>query len=78
MCAVKTYRTPGPLPDNNRRFRLERLRGSWRGLEPVGLATPGCVYWFNHRRILEPIGNRSPAETEAAYYREMGRAALAA
>ena len=27
---------------------------------------------------LIPIGNRPPAEAEAAYYRKMGRAALAA
>jgi transposase InsO family protein len=24
--------------------------------------------WFNHRRLLEPIGNVPPAELEAPYY----------
>jgi len=26
------------------------------------------VDWFNHRRLLEPIGNVPPAEAEARYY----------
>jgi transposase InsO family protein len=28
------------------------------------------VDWFNHRRLLEPIGHVPPAEFEAAYHRE--------
>ena len=55
-----------------------RPRGSWRGLDPMERATPEWVYRFNHRRILEPIGNRPPAEAEAAYYCKMGHTALAA
>jgi putative transposase len=27
------------------------------------------VDWFNHRRLLEPIGHLPPAEFEAAYWR---------
>ena len=30
-------------------------------------ATLEWVDWFNHRRLLEPIGNVPPAEAEAAY-----------
>ena len=26
------------------------------------------VDWFNHRRLLDPIGNVPPAEAEARYY----------
>ena len=26
------------------------------------------VDWFNHRRLLEPIGNIPPAEAEERYY----------
>ena len=55
-----------------------RPRGPWRGLEPVEFATLDWVDWFNHRRILEPIGNRPPAEAEAAYYRQTEHTALAA
>ena len=33
--------------------------------------------WFNHRRILEPIGDRPPAEAEAAYCRQTERSAIA-
>ena len=55
-----------------------RPRGPWRGLEPVEFATLEWVHWFNHRRILEAIGNRPPAEAEAAYYRQSEHTALAA
>ena len=37
-----------------------RRRGPWRTLERID--------WFNHRRLLEPIGNTPPAEAEARYY----------
>ena len=56
-----------------------RPRGPWRGLEPVEFATLEWVDWFNNRRILEPIGNRPPAEeAKAAYYRQSEHTALAA
>ena len=45
-----------------------RTRGPRRSLEPVKFAT---LDWVNHRRILEPIGNRPSAEAEAAYYRRL-------
>ena len=62
------------------RYQTEviRTRGPWRGLEPVEFATLEWVDWFNHRRILEPIGNRPAAEAEAAYYRQSEHTALAA
>jgi transposase InsO family protein len=43
-------------------------RGPWRSLEAVQFATLEWVDWFNHRRLLEPIGNIPPAEAEALYY----------
>jgi transposase InsO family protein len=43
-------------------------RGPWRSLEAVEFATLEWVDWFNHRRLLEPIGNIPPAEAEAIYY----------
>jgi len=45
-----------------------RRRGPWRNLEAVEFATLEWVDWFNHRRLLEPIGNIPPAEAEARYY----------
>ena len=52
-------------------FKTEviRRRGPWRGLEDVEFATLEWVYWFNHGRLLAPIGYVPPAEHEAAYYR---------
>ena len=45
-----------------------RRKGPWRGLDDVEYATLEWVDWFNHRRLLEPIGYVPPAEFEAAYY----------
>ncbi len=40
-------------------------RGPWRSFEAVEYATLEWVDWYNHRRLLEPIGNIPPAEAEA-------------
>lgn len=53
-------------------------RRAWRNIEAVELATLEWVHWFNHRRLLEPIGNIPPAEAEAAYYRQLTESAIAA
>jgi len=37
----------------------------------VELATLEWVAWFNHVRLLEPIGYIPPAEAEANYYRQL-------
>ena len=47
---------------------LIRRRGPWKGLDEVEYATLEWVDWFNHRRLLEPIGHVPPAEFEATYY----------
>ena len=43
-------------------------RGPWRSFGAVEYATLEWVDWFNHRRLLEPIGNIPPAEAEEQYY----------
>ncbi len=43
-------------------------RGPWRSFEAVEYATLEWVDWFNHRRLLEPIGNMPPAEAENRSY----------
>jgi putative transposase len=48
---------------------LIRRRGPWKGLDEVEYATLEWVDWFNHRRLLEPIGHVPPAEFEAAHWR---------
>jgi putative transposase len=47
---------------------LIRRRGPWKGIDQVEYATLEWVDWFNHRRLLEPIGHIPPAEFEAAYH----------
>jgi putative transposase len=51
-------------------FKAEVIhrRGPWRSFEAVEYATLEWVYWFNNRRLLEPIGNIPPAEAEANFY----------
>jgi putative transposase len=49
---------------------LIRQRGPWRGIDDIEYATLEWVDWFNHRRLLEPIGYVPPAEYEAAYQRQ--------
>ena len=53
-------------------FKMEviRRRGPWRHLEAVEFATLEWVDWFNHRRLLEPLGYVPPAEFEARYYEQ--------
>ena len=57
---------------------LIRQRGPWRDLHAVEFATLKWVHWFNHRRLLEPIGHVPPAEHEATYYRAVTESAMAA
>jgi len=61
-------------------FKTEIIhrRGPWRNLEAVEYATLEWVDWFNHRRLLEPIGNIPPAELEATYHQSMSQLPMAA
>jgi putative transposase len=54
-------------------------RAPWKSKETVELATLDRVSWFNHHRLLEPIGNIPPAEAEANDYKQLAsQAAIAA
>lgn len=52
--------------------------GPWRPFEAVEFATRAWVDWFNHRRLLEPIGNTPPAEAEQQYHAMLDDTAMAA
>ena len=52
--------------------------GPWRSLESVEFATLEWVDWFNHRRLMGPIGNIPPAEAEQLYYTKLKATALVA
>ena len=54
---------------------LIHRRGPWKTREAVELATLEWVAWFNHVRLLEPIGYIPPAEAEANYYRLLAKQA---
>ena len=53
-------------------------RGPWRSFEAVEFATLEWVDWFNHRRLLEPIGNIPPAEAEERNYAMLDEPAITA
>jgi putative transposase len=52
---------------------LIHRRAPWKTKEAVELATLEWVAWFNHHRLLEPIGYIPPAEAEANYYRQLAK-----
>ena len=54
---------------------LIHRRAPWKTKEAVELATLEWVAWFNHHRLLEPIGYIPPAEAEANYYRQLAEGA---
>ncbi len=55
-------------------FKTEIIHpnGPWRSLEEVEFATLEWVDWFNHRRLLGPIGDIPPVEFEQLYYERHG------
>ncbi|MFY7864795.1 IS3 family transposase [Roseateles sp.] len=50
---------------------LIHRRRPWKTREAVELATLQWVHWFNHTRLLTPIGGIPPAEAEANYWRQL-------
>lgn len=50
---------------------LIHRRAPWKTRESVELATLEWVSWFNHHRLLEPIGYIPPAEAAANFYRQL-------
>ena len=53
---------------------LIHSQGPWKSVEALEWETLKWVTWFNQQRLLEPIGNRPPAEFEALY--EQSKAAV--
>ena len=45
-------------------------RGPWKTKQAVELATLEWVAWFNHHRLMAPLGYLPPAEFEANYHRQ--------
>ena len=52
---------------------LIHRRGPWKTRAAVELATLEWVSWFNHQRLMGPLGYIPPAEAEANYYTRMNR-----
>ena len=50
---------------------LIHRRAPWKTKADVELATLEWVTWFNHQRLLEPIGYIPPAQAEANYYQQL-------
>lgn len=50
---------------------LIHRRCPWKTKAAVELATLEWVSWFNHQRLLEPIGDIPPAEAEQRYYQQL-------
>ena len=67
-----------PVSSVVERAEVIHRRGPWRSFEAVEYATLEWVDWFNHRRLLEPIGNIPPAEAEEQYYAMIEQRPMAA
>ena len=54
-------------------YKTEVIRrcGPWHNVDDVEFATLRWVHWFNHKRLLGPIGYVPPVEFESAYYRQL-------
>ncbi len=50
---------------------LIHRQAPWKTVESLELATLEWVTWFNHQRLLEPIGYIPPAEAEDQYYLQL-------
>ena len=61
-------------------FKAEVIyhRGPWKGIDDVEYATCEWVHWFNHKRLLEPIGSIPPVEYELMYDEKQTESAQAA
>lgn len=61
-------------------FKTEviKRRSSWKSMTEVEMQTLKWIDWYNHRRLLEPIGNIPPAEAEANFWRMNNSSAIAA
>ena len=58
---------------------LIHRRGPWKFRESVELTTLEWMSWFNHQRLMGPLGYIPPVEAEANYYRQLeSQAAMAA
>lgn len=57
---------------------LIHRRAPWKTNEAVEFATLEWASWFNHHRLLEPIGDIPPAEAEANYYWQLANQATTA
>jgi len=50
---------------------LIHRRAPWKSAEAVELATLEWVTWFNHQRLLAPIGFIPPVQAEERYYQQL-------
>jgi putative transposase len=65
---TELHRNPAVLAPNG---------GHRRGLDDLEIATCGWVSWFNEQRFHGELDDRTPAEIEAAYYRDAQQAPAA-
>ena len=69
--------TPWQKETINGLYKAELIhrRAPWKTKASLELATLEWVHWFNHHRLLEPLGYIPPAEAEAQYYQKLARQA---
>jgi putative transposase len=67
---VGTKPKSGSLRRRRQQAEIIHRRGPWKTKQAVELATLEWVSWFNHHRLMGPLGNVPPAEFEANYHQQ--------
>jgi transposase InsO family protein len=73
LTIYRSFNTLAETTNGLYKWELIYRQGPWRGLDDVEFATLSYVDWFNQRRLHGEIaehGYVTPAEFEAAYYRQ--------
>jgi transposase InsO family protein len=60
---------------NGYKAELIHRKAPWKTKASVELATLECVSWFNHHRLLEPVGYIPSAKAEVNYYQQLAQKA---
>ncbi|QFX96053.1 Integrase core domain-containing protein [Acidithiobacillus thiooxidans ATCC 19377] len=65
--------TTMPWQTINGLYKVEVIHhlGPWKSRAAVEMATLEWVHWYNHHRLLGPLGYTPPAEAEANYQAQL-------
>ena len=78
MSPISSSRLNGRTGNSGKPNDILRKASAYFALAELDRRSLEWVDWFNHRRLLEPIGNIPPAEAEERYYAMLEQTDMAA